>query len=84
MNRLVLLPLAGLMAVSCLNLDSFIFDPTRSDEYLEYFHENWRVRGDVIPDSLVESIVLTSSGGNRIYGFLARQPDRVRNPACIP
>jgi len=83
MNRRLVLPLAGLMTVSCLTLDSFMFDPMRSDEYLEYFHENWRVRGDVIPDSLVEPAVLTSSGGNRIYGFLARQPARVRNPDSI-
>jgi pimeloyl-ACP methyl ester carboxylesterase len=83
MNRFLLLPLAGLMTLSCLTLDSFMFDPRKSDEYLEYFHENWHVRGDVIPDSLVEAAVLTSSGGNRIYGFMARQPTRTRNQDSI-
>ena len=63
--------------LSCLRLDSFLFDPIRVEG--EYFNPadmdtSWHVRGNVIPDSLVEPDTLIGLSGNKVYGFFVRQP----------
>jgi pimeloyl-ACP methyl ester carboxylesterase len=62
----------------CLRLDSFLFDPIRVEG--EYFNSadmdtSWHVRGNVIPDSLIEPDTLYGLDSNRVYGFFARQPN---------
>jgi uncharacterized protein len=62
--------------MSCLRLDSFLFEPTRVKG--EYFNpadmdSSWHVRG-IIPDSLVEPVTLTGLHSNRVYGFFVRRP----------
>lgn len=62
-----------------ISLDDFLFDPVTIDEYLrpEDLAE-WNVRF-IIPDSLVESVILKSDGKS-IYGFFVRgNPDSVVN-----
>lgn len=62
------------------SLDDFLFDPTEIDEYLrpEDFDDEWGTRF-IIPDSLIESVTLTSTG-NTIYGFFVKgQPDSIIN-----
>ena len=76
---------AGLVAAvvllaGCFTLDSFLFEPTKVDEYLRPgdMEDHWHVRF-VIPDSLIEPVELVSSGGNRIYGFFVTPlPDTTR------
>jgi len=74
-----------LLLVSCariISLDDFLFEPTSVDEYLrpEDFLAEWGTRF-IIPDSLVEPVVLTSMG-NSIYGFYVKgNPDSVENNA---
>jgi|GEM_PF-665758 len=63
--------------LSCLRLDSFLFDPIRLEG--DYFDPadidtSWHVRGNVIPDSLVEPETLIGLSGNKVYGFFVRQP----------
>ncbi len=52
-----------LFCTPILTLDDFLFEPTEIDEYLrpEDFDEDWRVRF-IVPDSLIESVTLTSMG----------------------
>jgi pimeloyl-ACP methyl ester carboxylesterase len=62
--------------VSCLRLDSFLFEPTRVEG--EYFDpadmdSSWHVRW-IIPDSLIEPVTLLGLDSNRVYGFFVRQP----------
>ncbi len=71
-----------LFVVGCIRvmtLDDFLFEPTTVDEYLR--HEDlveWGTRF-IIPDSLVEPVVLNSKG-NQIYGFYVKgNPDSVAN-----
>jgi fermentation-respiration switch protein FrsA (DUF1100 family) len=62
-----------------ISLDDFLFDPVAVDEYLrpEDLAE-WGVRF-LIPDSLVEPVILQSDGNN-IYGFFVKgNPDSVLN-----
>jgi len=66
------------LLLTCLRLDSFLFDPIRVEG--EYFNPaetdtSWHVRGDVIPDSLIEPVTLHGLDSNRVYGFFARQPN---------
>jgi fermentation-respiration switch protein FrsA (DUF1100 family) len=65
--------------VRIISLDGFLYEPTTVDEYLRYEDlVEWGTRF-IIPDSLVESVVL-SSMGNRIYGFFVKgNPDSVTN-----
>jgi len=70
------LPLLSVLFLSCLRLDSFLFEPTRVEG--EYFNpadmdSSWNVRW-VIPDSLIEPVTLSGLDSNRVYGFFARQP----------
>lgn len=85
MSRALLIACAGLLLLSCLALDSFLFEPTKVDEYFRPADMDtaWHVRGNVIPESLVEAVTLTSSGGNRIYGFLAKQASGRDSTATI-
>ena len=72
-----------LLSFSCFKLDSFLFDPTTVDEYLQMSSADsaaWHVRG-IIPDSLVEPVTLTGLDSNRVYGFFVRQPAGVDVPA---
>ncbi|TEU00943.1 MAG: alpha/beta hydrolase [Candidatus Stahlbacteria bacterium] len=67
-----------LFLVSCIrifSLDGFLFEPTKVDEYLRDADlEEWDARL-IIPDSLIEPVVLTSMG-NSIYGFfITGNPD---------
>ena len=64
------------LLVSCLRLDSFLFEPTHVEG--EYFNpadmdSSWQVRW-IIPDSLVEPVTLFGLDSNRVYGFFARRP----------
>jgi pimeloyl-ACP methyl ester carboxylesterase len=64
------------LLLSCFRLDSFMFDQTRVEEYLQMSNADstaWHVRG-IIPDSLVEPVTLTGLNGNKVYGFFVRQP----------
>ncbi|MFO7676467.1 MAG: alpha/beta hydrolase [bacterium] len=81
-RRLAVLALAGLVVVACFRLDSFLFHPDRLERYLvpEDVDANWRVRF-VIPDSLYEEVELSSTGGNRIYGFFIRPAESERGPS---
>ncbi|UCD19663.1 MAG: alpha/beta hydrolase [candidate division WOR-3 bacterium] len=74
---MLLLLLAG--CVRMMSLDDFLFEPTTVDEYLRSEDlEEWGTRF-IIPDSLVEPVVLTSMG-NSIYGFFVKgDPDSVEN-----
>lgn len=68
--------------VSCIeiiSLDDFLFGPTKIDEYLQPEDlEEWGVRF-IIPDSLIEPVVLNSMG-NKIYGFFVKgDPDSTVN-----
>jgi fermentation-respiration switch protein FrsA (DUF1100 family) len=70
--------------VSCvrvISLDGFLFDPASVQEYLKPEDlAEWGVRF-IIPDSLIEPVMLTSMG-NRIYGFFVKgDPDSVVNNA---
>jgi fermentation-respiration switch protein FrsA (DUF1100 family) len=73
-----------LLLVCCtriISLDDFLFEPTTVDEYLrpEDLAE-WGTRF-IIPDSLVEPVILTSMG-NDIYGFFIKgDPDSADNNA---
>ena len=74
--------LSVLLLCSCvrvISLDDFLYEPTAVDEYLRYEDlVEWGTRF-IIPDSLVESVVLTSMG-NSIYGFFVKgNPDSVTN-----
>ena len=73
-----------LLMVSCvrvISLDGFLFDPASVQEYLKPEDlAEWGVRF-IIPDSLIEPVMLTSMG-NRIYGFFVKgDPDSVVNNA---
>jgi len=65
----------SLLLLSCLRLDSFLFDPTRVTEYFNPadMDSSWHVRW-VIPDSLIEPVTLAGLNGNHVYGFFVRQP----------
>lgn len=74
--------LSVLLLCSCvrvISLDDFLYEPTEVDEYLRYEDlVEWGTRF-IIPDSLVEPVVLTSMG-NSIYGFFVKgNPDSVTN-----
>ena len=76
LSRSLLLALV-LVLPGCLRLDSFLFDPTTVDKYLQMTSADsaaWHVRG-IIPDSLVEPVTLYGLDSNKVYGFFARQPD---------
>jgi len=65
-----------LLFLSCLRLDSFLFEPIRLEG--EYFtpvdmDSCWHVRW-IIPDSLIEPVTLFGLDSNRVYGFFVRQP----------
>jgi pimeloyl-ACP methyl ester carboxylesterase len=79
------LALAAICLVAgCLKLDSFLFAPTRVDEYLrpENTNANWHV-GFIIPESLYQQVVLTSSGGKQIYGYLVQPPEDARDSVTV-
>jgi pimeloyl-ACP methyl ester carboxylesterase len=66
------------LLLTCLRLDSFLFDPIRVEG--DYFNPaemdtSWHVQGNVIPDSLLEPVTLYGLDSNRVYGFFARQPN---------
>lgn len=63
------------LAPGCLKLDSFIFSPWTTDEYLrpEDMRPEWSVNFIIPPDKYRE-VELVSSGGNRIFGFLVDPP----------
>jgi len=66
----------SLLLLSCLRLDSFLFEPTTVAEYLQMSSADsaaWHVRG-IIPDSLVEPVTLSGLDSHKVYGFFARQP----------
>ena len=81
--KYLLLAISTLVFLTCgriLSLDDFLFEPTQIDEYLrpEDFDAEWGTRF-IIPDSLVESVTLTSMG-NTIYGFFVKgHPDSTSN-----
>jgi fermentation-respiration switch protein FrsA (DUF1100 family) len=82
MKRKWIFLLFTLLLVFCgrvISLDGFLFDPTAVEEYLRPEDlEEWEVRF-IIPDSLIESVTL-SSMGNTIYGFFVRgNPDSTVN-----
>jgi len=71
-----------LLLVYCpriISLDDFLFDQVTVDEYLQpEALAEWGARF-IIPDSLIESVVLTSMG-KRIYGFFVNgNPDSTVN-----
>lgn len=71
-----------IFVISCiriLTLDSFLFGPTEVDEYFDVdVLREWDSRL-IIPDSLVEEVVLSSMGYD-IYGFFVKgNPDSVSN-----
>jgi fermentation-respiration switch protein FrsA (DUF1100 family) len=71
-----------LLLVYCpriISLDDFLFDPVTVDEYLQpEALAEWGARF-IIPDSLIESVVLTSTG-KKIYGFFVNgNPDSAVN-----
>jgi len=79
-TKLMILCVLSLLAcVRVISLDDFLFEPTAVDEYLRYEDlVEWGTRF-IIPDSLVESVILTSMD-NRIYGFFVKgNPDSVAN-----
>jgi fermentation-respiration switch protein FrsA (DUF1100 family) len=49
----------------CITLDGFWFDPQPLDAY--------ELPGNRVPDHLLDEVVLTSSDGETLYGFLARR-----------
>jgi fermentation-respiration switch protein FrsA (DUF1100 family) len=82
MKQLIIMFLLVLLLISCeriYSLDSFLFGPTEVDEYLRPADlEEWDARM-IIPDSLVEPVVLLSMG-NDIYGFFIKgTPDSSEN-----
>jgi fermentation-respiration switch protein FrsA (DUF1100 family) len=79
MKIIILLTLVLLGCVRIISLDDFLFEPTTVDEYLKYEDlVEWETRF-IIPDTLVEPVVLTSMD-NRIYGFFVLgNPDSVIN-----
>ena len=76
---MILCVLSLLGCVRIISLDDFLFEPTTVDEYLRYEDlVEWDTRF-IIPDTLVEPVILTSMD-NRIYGFFVRgNPDSVAN-----
>ena len=72
MKRNLLLPV---LLLSCLRLDSFLYEPTKVTEYLNPadMDSSWHVRW-IIPDSLIEPVTLSGLDSNQVYGFCARQP----------
>jgi fermentation-respiration switch protein FrsA (DUF1100 family) len=73
------------LLVSCLRLDSFLFNPDPVDEYFrpEDLDPAWPIRG-VIPDSLREEVRLFPATGETIFGFFARAlPDSTPTPTVI-
>jgi|WetSurMetagenome_2_1015567.scaffolds.fasta_scaffold261346_1 pimeloyl-ACP methyl ester carboxylesterase len=75
LRRCLLLALVLVLA-GCFKLDSFLFDQTRVEEYLQMSSADslaWHVRG-IIPDSLVEPVTLAGLNGNKVYGFFVRHP----------
>ena len=72
--------------ISCYRiytLDVFYFEPETVDEYFQpediedWYHIRW-----VIPDSLIEPVVLDAKG-NDVYGFFVKAPDTIINPVTI-
>jgi fermentation-respiration switch protein FrsA (DUF1100 family) len=82
MKGLIIFFLLILLIISCeriYSLDGFLYGPTEVDEYLRTEDlQEWDARL-IIPDSLVEPVVLTSMG-NSIYGFFIKgTPDSSEN-----
>lgn len=75
MNKRLALVIACALLGGCVTLDSYMFGPTRVDHYLDPadMDSGWAVRF-IIPESLYQQVELTSSGGNRICGYLV-EPD---------
>ncbi|MBM3322361.1 alpha/beta hydrolase [candidate division WOR-3 bacterium] len=75
---LVLLP-------GCMTLDSFLFEPTRVDEYFlpADMDTSWHVRG-IIPDTLREAVTLKGLDDNKVYGFFVRALPDTDGPAQVP
>ena len=67
--------LLTVLLLSCLRLDSFLYEPTKVTEYLNPadMDSSWHVRW-IIPDSLIEPVTLSGLDSNQVYGFFARQP----------
>jgi alpha/beta superfamily hydrolase len=80
-----LLPAVGLLFAGCMSLDSFLFEQTRVAEYFQPgdMLPEWNTRY-IIPDSLIEPVVLNSMGDS-IYGFFvhANGLDPVRNSVTM-
>ncbi len=82
MKHKLILFLSLVLIISCkrfYSLDSFLFEPEKTDEYLrpaDLYEYNARL---IIPDSLIQPVTLTSMG-NKIYGFFVKgYPDSVAN-----
>jgi pimeloyl-ACP methyl ester carboxylesterase len=73
-NRAALVIFGLLFLLSCFSLDSYLFEPTKVDEYLRPTDMDpaWHFR-DTIPHTLIQSVELESQG-KKIYGFLVK-PD---------
>jgi pimeloyl-ACP methyl ester carboxylesterase len=71
-KKLLLLPV---LLLSCFRLDSFLYEPTKVNEYMNPadMESSWHVRW-IIPDSLIEPVTLFGLDSNRVYGFFVRQP----------
>ncbi|MCK4576277.1 alpha/beta hydrolase, partial [candidate division WOR-3 bacterium] len=82
-----LLPLIALLCIisGCriYTLDSFYFDPESVDEYFQpediedWYHIRW-----IIPDTLIEPVVLNANG-NAVYAFFVKAPDTIINPITV-
>ena len=82
--------LLSLIALLCIisgcriyTLDSFYFDPESVDEYFQpediedWYHIRW-----IIPDTLIEPVVLNANG-NAVYAFFVKAPDTIINPITV-
>jgi pimeloyl-ACP methyl ester carboxylesterase len=73
------------LVLGCLKLDSFMFSPWTTDQYLrpEDMKSEWGV-DFIIPESLYTEVEMVSSGGHRICGFLVEPlADTTRDDATI-
>jgi dipeptidyl aminopeptidase/acylaminoacyl peptidase len=74
----------SVLLAGCLKMDSFLFSPTKVDHYLDPadMAADWCTRF-IIPESLYREVELTSSNGNRIYGFLVQPAGPARDSVTV-
>ena len=84
-NRIALVIFGLIFLLSCFTLDSFLFEPTKVDDYFRPADMDpaWHFR-DTIPDTLIQSVELESQG-NKIYGFFVKSNgnDSIKNQVTI-